>query len=251
MAGLPWLTARPIAHRGYHDRQAGRLENTLGAAAAAVARGFAIECDLQPTADGSVVLFHDDTLDRLTDATGPVGPRTLAELKALRLRDTDDRIPTLEEFLTLVAGRVPLVIELKSQWRGDRRLEERVAPILSAYRGPAVIMSFDPASMWAMRRLLPNLPRGLVADAFEAGSDWGQLSAFHRFALRHLLAAATVAPSFVSYGIRDLPAPAPALLRRLGLPVITWTVRSPADQTKALRFADQITFEGFDPDAAA
>ena len=99
MASLDWLTARPIAHRGYHDRHAGRLENTLSAAEAAIARSFAVECDLQLTADGAVIVFHDDTLDRLTDLKGPVAAKSLAELKAARLSGSTDRIPTLAELL--------------------------------------------------------------------------------------------------------------------------------------------------------
>lgn len=248
MSQFDWLTARPIAHRGFHDRAAGRVENTLPAAEAAVAHNFAIECDLQPTADGRVVVFHDRVLDRLTEATGPLVTRSLAELKAIRLRDTEARIPTLEELLDAVDGRVPLIIEFKSHWDGDRRLEQAVAPILANYSGPVAVMSFDPASMAAMRRLAPTLPRGLIADHFDPGSE-GDGSPLKRFALRHLLAAATVWPSFVSYGIKALPANAPLTLRHFGMPLITWTVRTPADREKARQFVDQITFEGFDPDA--
>ena len=110
-------------------------------------------------------------------------------------------------------------------------------------------MSFDPASMRAMKRLAPQRPRGLTADAFADGPDWGHLSPLRRFGLRHLLAAADARPAFVSYGIHDLPAPAPLLLRRLGVAADLWTVRTPADRAKARRYTDQITFEGFDPDA--
>jgi glycerophosphoryl diester phosphodiesterase len=249
VGGLDWLTARPIAHRGLHDRARGVVENTLSAARTALARNFAIECDLQLSADAIPIVFHDDSLDRLTEASGPVDARRLAELQAIRLRDTDDRIPTLAELLATVGGRVPLVVELKSTWQGDRRLEERVAPLLAAYRGPVVVMSFDPDSMLAMRRLAPALPRGLIADHCDPNDEGGHLSAFRRFALRHLLAATTVRPSFISYGIAALPAPAPLLLRRLGLPLITWTVRTPMDAARAWRYVDQITFEGFDPEA--
>ena len=248
MSELGWLTARPIAHRGYHDRSAGRIENTLPAAEAAIARDFAIECDLQLTADGRVVVFHDDTLDRLTEATGAVGARTLAELRAIRLHDSDAGIPTLEELLDVVDGRVPLVIELKSQWTGDRRLEKAVAPILSDYSGPAAVMSFDPMSMVAMRRLAPALPRGMTADDFS--QEW-PLPWPTRFALRHLLAAAIVWPHFVSFGIDALPANAPLMLRHIGVPLICWTIRDAAAWEKARAYTDQITFEGFDPDAAA
>jgi glycerophosphoryl diester phosphodiesterase len=248
--GLAWLTARPIAHRGYHERSDGRVENTLSAAEAAAAKDFAIECDLQLTADGEAVVFHDDTLDRLTEAaTGPVRMRTLAELKAMALRDTADRIPTLAELLGAIADRVPLVAELKSDWSGDRRLEARVASVLSTYRGRVAVMSFDPDSMRAIKRLAPDRPRGLTADAFADGPDWGRLSPLRRFALRHLFAAADMLPAFVSYGIHDLPAPAPLLLRRTGVKLICWTIRNPADRAKARRYTDQITFEGFDPDA--
>ena len=184
---------------GYHDRSAGRIENTLPAAEAAIAENFAIECDLQLTADGEAVVFHDDTLEQLTEAAaGPVRTRTLAELKAMALRDTGVRIPTFSELLALIDGRVPLVAELKSDWSGDRRLEERAAAVLSAYRGRVAVMSFDPNSMRAMKRLAPHLPRGLTADAFADGPDWGHLSALRRFAWglgQHCLAGRWTIPS--------------------------------------------------------
>jgi glycerophosphoryl diester phosphodiesterase len=246
---VAWLTARPIAHRGYHDRRAGIVENTLSAAAAAIAKSFAIECDLQLTVDGEAIVFHDETLDRLSQATGPVRARPLAALQAIPLRGTADRIPTLAEFLSLIADRTPLVAELKSDWTGDRRLEKRVAQILASYHGRVAVMSFDPESMLTMRRLAPQLPRGLTADAFTAGPDWGHLGALRRFALRHLFAAAAVRPAFVSYGVHALPAPAPLFLRWLGVDLICWTVRTPADRERARRYCDQMTFEGFDPDA--
>jgi glycerophosphoryl diester phosphodiesterase len=110
-------------------------------------------------------------------------------------------------------------------------------------------MSFDPDSMAAMRRLLPRVPRGLIADRF-AEPDWDPLPPLRRFALRHLLGTAAVTPAFISYGVHDLPAPAPSILRAFGMPIITWTVRTVEDRAKAMRYADQITFEGFDPDAA-
>jgi glycerophosphoryl diester phosphodiesterase len=250
MAELDWLTARPIAHRGFHDQAAGRIENTLSAVAAAVAHRFAIEVDLQLTADQKPVVFHDDTLERLTEATGRLDRMTLAELKTARLRDTEDRIPTLQELLQAVGGKVPLVIELKSQFTGDRRLENQVAPILADYTGPAAVMSFDPASMQTMRSLAPRLPRGMIADRFESMADWGHIKPGYRLALRHLLLAPTVMPQFVAYDVKALPANAPLFLRHFfGLPLLAWTVRSDADRATARRCADQAIFEGFDPDA--
>lgn len=244
-----WLTARPVAHRGFHDRAAGRVENTLSAATAAIARGFAVECDLQLTADENAVVFHDDTLDRLTDASGRVDRRSLAEVKAARLKETDDRIPTLAELLDTVAGQVPLVVELKSHWNGDRRLEKAVARELAAYQGPLAVMSFDPDSMRAMAGLAPALPRGLVADRF-TDTEYDGLSAGRRFVLRHLLEVARVGAQFVAYDVKALPASAPLFFRHLGWPLLTWTVRTPADRATAARYADQMIFEDFDPEAA-
>ena len=251
MDALDWLVRRPIAHRGYHDRTAGRLENTLSAARAAVAHDFAIECDLQVTADGHAVVFRDDHLERLTDGKGPIRALTLAEVRALRLNGTTERIPTLAELLETVAGRVPLVIEMKSPWNGDHRLEAAAAPLLAAYRGPAAVMSFDPDSMRAMRELLPAMPRGLTADAFRPDPEMPAFTDWQRYRLSHLLAATEVKASFVSYGIADLPALAPALALARGLRLITWTIRSRAQLAKAYRWTEQVTFEGFDPDAIA
>lgn len=248
MDALDWLVRRPIAHRGYHRRGAGRVENTLAAARAAMAHDFAIECDLQVTSDGHAVVFHDDHLERLTDGRGPIRALSLAEVRRLTLRDAGEPIPTLAELLDTVAGRVPLVIEMKSPWNGDRRLERAAAPLLAAYRGPAAVMSFDPDSMRAMRGLLPSMPRGLTADAFRPDPEMPAFDAWQRYRLSHLLAATEVGASFVSYGISDLPALAPALALARGLRLITWTIRTRAELAKARRWTEQITFEGFDPD---
>jgi glycerophosphoryl diester phosphodiesterase len=245
---LAWLTARPIAHRGYHDASNGRIENTLQAVRAAIEHRFAIEVDLQLTKDGAVVVFHDETVDRLMQAEGRVDSFTLAELQAIPFKNGDDRVPTLAELFSTVAGKVPLVLELKSEFKGDRRLEHAVAPILGAYGGPAVLMSFDPESMAAMKRLLPHIPRGIVADRYTDLKDWGFLSATRRFKLRHLLSVPRVGASFVSYDLNGLPTLATSLVRAFRIPLITWTVRTPEQRDRAKSLTDQITFEGFDPD---
>ena len=248
MAALSWLTARPIAHRGYHDAATRRIENTLPAAEAAIARGFAIECDLQPTSDGEVVVFHDDTLERLTDLTGPVAKQPLAVLRKARIKDSGAQIPTLEELLDLVDGRVPLIIELKSRFDGDRRLEAATAAVLAAYTGPAAVMSFDPAALIAMRQFAPMLPRGMLADRFLT-ADWPGLPLATRFTARHMLAAPMVMPSFVAYDVNALPTSVPLALRHFfRLPLLAWTIRTPEQRRVARAWADQIIFEGFDPD---
>jgi glycerophosphoryl diester phosphodiesterase len=244
----PWLAARPVAHRGYHDRGARRIENTLPAAEAAIAGGFAIECDLQLTRDRVPVVFHDDTLDRLTVAAGPVAARTRAELEAIPLRDTDARIPTLAAFLAHVAGRVPVFAEFKSRFDGDRRLEAVAAPQLAAYAGPLAVMSFDPDSVRALGTHLPGLPRGLVADSY-TDPEWDFIPPLRRLALRHLASVPALAPDFLAYAVADLPSEPALRVHRDGLPMLAWTVRTAADRATAARYADQIIFEGFDPAA--
>ena len=249
---ISWLTARPIAHRGLHDIAAGVLENTLAAAARAVAKGYNIEVDLLLSADEEVVVFHDDTLDRLSASTGRVDRRTMAELRAIPLTRTTDRIPSLDDLLALVDGRVGLCLELKSEFprRPDERLVRRVAERLAGYRGPVVTKSFDPEVVEAANRIMPGIAHGIVADGATDLAYYGRFTRIERFALRHLLHAPRTRPKFVSYCVNDLPAPGPWVARRLfGVPVITWTVRSEEARRRVLAHADQIVFEGFDPDA--
>lgn len=246
MAGLDWLVERPIAHRGLHGK--GLIENTLGAARAAVDARYAIEVDLQLSADGEVVVFHDDTLDRLTDSTGPVAARTLAELKQIAISGSNERIPSLQDLLDAVAGRTPLVIELKSNWDGSERLAARSAEILLEYEGPVAAMSFDPDVVMALRKHAPGLPRGIVAERYYDHPEWAPLGAARKFRFGNLMHIHRTKPHFVAYYVRDLPALAPFLARYiLGMKLLTWTVRTDTERSKAHRWADQMIFEGFRP----
>jgi glycerophosphoryl diester phosphodiesterase len=243
MSEIDWLIARPVAHRGMHDAQNGIIENTPSAFKAAIAGGYGIECDLQITGDGEAMVHHDDGLGRLTDGSGQLATMTAAELKQIAFKATTDRMITLGELCDLVAGHVTLVIELKSRFDGDRRLVGRAAEILSGYRGPAAVMSFDPAQVAAVRRVAPLLPRGIVAE-----TEWAQLSARLRRSMTYFQHALGSRPQFIAYSVKDLPAAIPWLARNLfGLPLLTWTVRNIEDQQRAKRYADQMIFEGFRP----
>jgi glycerophosphoryl diester phosphodiesterase len=239
MSDIAWITKRPVAHRGYHDLNKTRWENTLSAFAAAVEKNYAIECDVHLSADGVPVIVHDNDLRRLTGSEGFVWQRTAAELTALRIGSTSEHLPTLAETLSLVAGRVPLVIELKGIAGHDAGLVARVAAQLRNYPGKAALMSFDHWLIRDFAKHAPGIPAGLTAyggmqQEFEAHS-----------------AMLVNGISFVSYDVTALPNRFVSFVReRLAMPVISWTVRDQAALALSEAHADQMTFEGFDPDAA-
>ncbi len=232
-----WLTARPIAHRGLHGK--GAVENSIAAAAAAIAKGYAIECDVQCTKDGKPVVFHDFVLDRLTEASGDVAAFTAAELTRTSYRNGCGTIPALSEFLAAIGGRAPVLVEIKSRFDADARLVGPVAEVAAAYAGPLALQSFHPQVLAECRRR--RVPRllGMIVSAEDRQSP--------------LASPARIEPSaadFLAWRAEDLPHVAP-LARRFRMPILAWTVRDEAARTAALRWADQIIFEGFEPSLEA
>jgi glycerophosphoryl diester phosphodiesterase len=236
----------PVAHRGLHDAAKGRIENTESAFRAAIDKGYAIECDLQAAAGDEPVVFHDETLDRLIETSGLVAELSLAELKRLAYRGSSDRMLSLDEFLELVAGRVPLLIEIKTMFGAPGGFEAKIGDCLRNYRGPVATMSFDHRAAAAMRAYAPNLPRGMIGYRWDDG--WmPQIPIDEVAKLRALSYHTEVAPSFIAYDIDDLPERAPLDLKRsLGIPLLTWTVRTPEQRERAKLYADAIIFEGFE-----
>lgn len=243
-----WLTARPIAHRALHDVARGVIENTPSAVDAALAHDFAIEVDIQLSSDGEAMVFHDDTLERLTLASGPAHALTAAQFKATELRGTADRTMTLDELLGRVGGRVPLIIELKSQFDGDVGVARRAVEVLAGYDGPAALMSFDPDLVAAVRALAPQIPRGITMEHAYDDPEWDMLSPATKFSWGNLLHFPRTRPDFIAHYVKELPSTPVSLARRaFRLPVLTWTVRTPEDRAVAARHADQMIFEGFVP----
>ncbi len=247
MSELYWLR-RPIAHRGLHDAARGVIENSASSVAAAMGKGYAVEVDLQCAADRVPVVFHDETLDRLTPESGPVAARTAAALTAIPLRGSKDRILSLPALLDLVNGYVPLLIEVKSTWTREGKYEANIALLLASYPGPVAVMSFDPHCVAAFKEIAPALPRGLIAERFSDRDHWPHLTPWQRFAMRNLLTSAIARPHFIAYDIKALPALAPFIAQTLfGLPLLTWTVRTNEERERALRYADAMIFEGVTP----
>src|SRR6266446_2235559 len=158
-----WLTARPIAHRGLHDRARGIIENMPAAAQAAVSGNFSIECDIQLTADGEAMVHHDDALGRLTEGSGALLGMTSGQLRAVKFKDTSERM-------------MSLVIEVKSHFDGDRKLVRRMSEVLASYSGPVVGMSFDRDQVLALREKMPAFPRGIIAQRDYDDDDWKKLT---------------------------------------------------------------------------
>jgi glycerophosphoryl diester phosphodiesterase len=222
----------PFAHRGLHG--GGRVENSRAAFLAAVEAGHGIELDVQASFDGEAIVFHDYDLARLTGSAGAVAERTAAELRALRLADSDT-IPTLADILRLVGSRVPLLIEVKSPDRHVGRLCLAVYRALEGYGGAVGVMSFNPEVAGWFRRNAVHVPRGLVV------TENGRKAIRGGFERR--LALWRAKPDFLAYDIRDLPSRFAATQRRRGLPIYSWTVRSEAERARAAAHADQIRYE--------
>lgn len=241
---LDWLVARPIAHRGLHDAAKGVIENSESAFAAAIRHTYSIECDLQLARDGEAMVFHDETLDRVTADSGPVGERTAAELRRVAFKAGHDRIQTFAELLEQVDGAVPLVVELKSNWDGGDALAARALAVLAAYRGPVGLMSFDPDLVEALRRHSPATVRGLTADRAD-DPYYDFLPPQRLLEMRGFSQLARTAPHFIAFDYRQLPFAPVTEFRQAGHPVITWTIKSPEAAAQARLHCDQITFEGF------
>ncbi|MFY0635675.1 MAG: phosphodiesterase [Vannielia sp.] len=239
---------RPIAHRGYHDRAAGRAENSRAAFAAAMEAGYGIELDLQPSKDGVPMVFHDYALSRLTGETGPVAQRSAEELGQIMLTGGGEGIPTLAEVLALVEGRVPLLIEIKDQdgalGPDVGRLERATAEVLKGYRGDVALMSFNPHSMAAMAEALPDVPRGLVTDDYRP-EDWETIPEARRAELRGIPDYGSVGACFISHRHGALGDARVVELKAQGAEILCWTIRSAAEEAAARKIAANVTFEGY------
>lgn len=239
---------RPITHRALHDVSAGRAENSAKAIQAAIDAGYGIEIDLQLSRDGQAMVFHDYDLARLTGTPGPIAMQTAEALRATPLLHDGDGIPTLTEVLAQVAGRVPLMIELKDQdgMLGPNigTLEKAVADALIGYVGPAAFMSFNPHSVAEMAVLAPDIPRGHTTTDFPE-EDWPTIPATTRAHLRTIPDFTRTGACFISHKAANLHSDIVKSYRDQGIPVLCWTIHSAAQEAQARKFADNITFEGY------
>lgn len=238
----------PLAHRALHDKVDGRPENSRAAIRAAMDAGYGVEIDLQLSSDGQAMVFHDYDLSRLTAQKGKVRDQSAVDLGQITLSGGDEGIPTFVEVLELVAGKVPLLVELKDQHGAmgetDGALEQAVARDLAGYAGPVAVMSFNPHSVAQLSELLPDIPRGLVTQAYSLKNE-PLLSPKTRRRLRDIPDYDRCKASFISHHWSDLTRPRVAELKAAGAAVLCWTIRSPKDEAKAREVADNVTFEKY------
>ncbi len=227
-----WLTERPIAHRGLHALP-DAPENSLAAFAAAVEAGTPIELDVRLLADGEVVVFHDGDLERLTGVAGAVAEWSANAIRPLRLLGTDERVPLLRETLDFVAGRVPLLIEIKADSALPvGPLEAATLQLLEGYAGAFAVQSFLPASVAYLAAQAPRVVRGQLAsdDAWHQGDE-------------HATREESALPDFLAYRLDALPTPLSSALRARGVPLLAWTIQTPPQQSRARSVADNYIFE--------
>lgn len=237
---MPWISTRPIAHRGLH-RGKQVPENSLRAFEAAIAANHPIELDIQLLADGQLAVFHDKDLRRLTGQPGRIADQTLATLGQFYLYDTDQTIPSLQAVLALVRNQVPLLIEIKNEGKVGP-MEAALLKTLRSYRGEFAVQSFNPLSVAWFKRQAPEIMRGQLGGNFRGNLRfWPQ-----NFVLNYMLMNWASAPHFIAYDLNGLPN-LPATLARRGFncPLIAWSVKSTADQARAEKHADNYIFDPF------
>ncbi|MBS0332983.1 MAG: glycerophosphodiester phosphodiesterase [Proteobacteria bacterium] len=231
----------PVAHRGLWS-PGGAPENSLPAFQAACAAGYGIELDVQLSADGEAMVFHDDGLERMTGAPGRLSDRTAAELSELRLKGTDERIPTLVESLALVGRRALVHIELKTPWGHVGPLEQRTHEIIIDHAGPVCVIGFNPYSHAWFAERFPGVMRGLDSYSYRKAPH---LSEEQRRSFARLEHVAIARPHFLALGLDMLPSHEAAGFRVEGLPIVAWTVRKPEEWVAVRDGCDNLIFEGF------
>lgn len=250
----PSLFIKPIAHRGLHDEKKGLVENSSGAFLAAINKGYGIECDLRPLQNGQPVVFHDETLKRLLDKEEHLSSLHLSVFNHLRYRVGGEKVLTFVDFLSIVGGRVPILVEVKSNWGSpDIVFLSEIARSSLDYKGPLALMSFDPDVMTVLKELAVEIPRGLISGGYheDCSTIWEDtpLDKYQIMRLADLEDTACVAPSFYAYNVHSISRNTKVRFMRevKGLPIFSWTVRTRKELEISREYADAPIFEGIEP----
>ncbi len=238
-----WYCKYKIAHRGLHNNAF--PENSLPAFQNAIDLGFAIELDIRILGDNTLVIFHDHNIKRMCGVDKSLSELTIRDLPYCKLDYTNYSIPTLQEVLELVNGAKPLMIEIKPLFKGSGRRSKYVKAIidtLKKYNGDYAIKSFDPRIMTLVKKYAPSIPRGMLSSDFKTEyAPW-----LHRTLVKRLFMYNRVKPDFISYDVNALPN---KRILSKGIPVLAWTVRTPAQEKFAMQYANSIIFENYTPNS--
>lgn len=234
-----WIVERCIAHRGLHNNEF--PENSIGAFENAINNGYPIELDVHMISDGTIVVFHDDSLSRITGKDGYVKNLKKEDLNSYNLFGTKYTIPTFEEVLHLVNGNVPIMIEIKNTGKVGE-LESKLLKILRSYDGEYAIQSFNPFVLEWFKKNAPDIIRGQLAGYFKDE----KMSFIRKFALKRMLLNKKIAcPHFISYDARNIPNRFVKKWKRL--PLLVWCVRSQEEYLRVVKYCDNVIFENFEP----
>lgn len=232
------------AHRGLHGK--GLPENSMGAFRAALEQGYGIELDVHLLADGNLAVIHDSLLARTTGKKGKIEDLTTQELSGYFLEGTQETIPAFSQVLELVAGKAPLIIELKPVGNNYLQLAETACSLLAQYPGAYCIESFDPRCIYWLRKHRPKLIRGQLSENFLAGN--GPLPWILKFLLTHQMLNFLTLPDFVAYRFCDRKTVSNTLVRKLwGVQGVTWTLCRPEDHAAAITEGWLPIFEHYTP----
>lgn len=235
---MEWLFEKPIAHRGLHNSAEFIPENSLSAFEKAKIKKNPIELDVRISSDGKIIVFHDYSLKRMTGIQKFVCNVSSAQLKNAYLSGTDQKIPSLNEVLSLVKGEVPLLIEIKNEGRIEN-LEPALFKILKDYKGDFALQSFNPFSLMWFKNNAPGMLRGQLASSFSSLNA----EIYKKIILRYMFFNWKSKPDFISYDITALPSWRVAAIRNKGIPVLSWTIKHDDDLLKAKKFSDNYIFE--------
>ena len=233
-----WLVEKYIAHRGFHDSES--PENSITAFKKAIENGYVIELDVQEISDGTIVVFHDASLSRMTGQDGYVRYLTKADLKHCYLNNTKETIPTFEEVLNVIKGQTPIIIEIKNNSKPGK-LETKLVELLKNYKGDFAIMSFNPYVLKWFKDNHPNIIRGQLSSFFKSE----KLAFLKKLILKRMILNKVSNPNFIAYNAQNLPN---RFVRKYKtLPLLAWTIRSQEEYMKIVKHCDNIIFEGFQP----
>ena len=233
-----------FAHRGLHNEEI--PENSVEAFALAVEKGYGIELDVRVSSDGELMVFHDETLDRMTAESGKFDERTAEELKKIKLRGTESTIPTFCEVLKLVDGKIPLLVEIK-EFNGSYKATEKCAEILKEYKGPFIVESFNPLALGKLKKLAPEFMRGFLSQNF---ADTKEHKGAKYFILKNMLFNFVCRPDFIAYRHSDYNVRALKFIKKhfKKTPLIAWTVENGEDDAKALKNGfSGVIFQYYEP----